>query len=102
MGWHRDTHLKVKVQYFASVRELVNQREEAIDVPIGTDVRGLLDALAAKHGDRLREYLFDRNESPRPQLQFILNEKSISETGGFSTVLTDGCIFAIIPPVGGG
>ncbi len=94
--------MKVKLQYFASVRELVDLREEVIDVPIGTDVSGLLDVLAAKHGDRLREYLFDRKGSPRPHLQFILDEKSISETGGFSTVLTDGCRFAIIPPVGGG
>jgi MoaD family protein len=94
--------LIIKVHYFASVRELVNLREEAIDVPIGTDVRGLLDVLAAKHGDKLGEYVFDRNRSPRPYLQFILNEKSVSETGGLSTVLTDGCIFAIIPPVGGG
>ncbi len=94
--------MKVKVQYFASVRELVNLREEVIEVPIGTDIGGLLEVLAAKHGDRLRDYLFDKDGSPRPHLQFILNEKSISETGGFATVLTDGCIFAIIPPVGGG
>ena len=94
--------MKVKVHYFASVRELVNLREEVIDVPVGTDVRGLLDVLAEKHGDKLREYIFDTNRSPRPHLQFILNEKSISGTGGFSTVLTDGCTFAIIPPVGGG
>ena len=94
--------MKVTVQYFASVRELVNLREEVLDVPNGTNVRGLLDLLAAKHGDSFKEYLFDKTESPRPYLQFILDQKSISETGGFATALTDGCIFAIIPPVGGG
>ncbi len=94
--------MRVKVRYFASVRELVNLREEEIEVPNGTAVRGLLDFLVAKHGDKLREYLFDRNGNPRAYLQFILNEKSISETGGVSTLLTDGCVFAVIPPVGGG
>lgn len=92
----------MKVQYFASVRELVNLREEVMDVPAGMNVRTLLDLLAAKHGDRLKEYLFDETGSPRPYLQFIVDEKSISEIGGLSTLLKEGCVFAIIPPVGGG
>jgi MoaD family protein len=92
----------VKIYYFASVRELVNAREENVDVPLGTNVRKLLDHIAAKHGDKLKEYLFDQAGNPRSYLQFILNEKSIVGTGGFSTELTDACTFAIIPPVGGG
>ena len=94
--------MKVKIYYFASVREVVGVREESIDVPPGTNIRQLLDLIAAKHGDKLKEYLLDEAGNPRPYLQFIVNEKSISETGGFSTVLTGGCTFAIIPPVGGG
>ena len=94
--------MKVKVQYFASVRELVNLREELIEVRDGTAVRDLLDELAAKHGSRLKEYLFDKNGNPRSHIQFILNEQSISEKEGFSTLLKDGATFAIIPPVGGG
>ncbi len=94
--------MRVKIQYFASVRELINLREEVMEVPLGTTVRGLLDLLVATHGEKLKEYLFHNTGSPRPHLQFILGEKSISETGGYSTVLTDGCSLAIIPPVGGG
>jgi MoaD family protein len=92
----------VKIYYFASVREVVNIREESVDVPRGTNVQQLLDLIAARHGDKLKQYLLDDAGKPRPYLQFILNEKSISETGGFSTELTEGCTFAIIPPVGGG
>jgi MoaD family protein len=102
LNWVRDINLKVKVQYFASVRELVNLREEVIEVPSGTTVRGLLDLLATKHGARLGEYLLDAYGNPRSHLQFIINEKSISEAGGLSTVFMDGYVFAIIPPVGGG
>ncbi len=95
--------VKVKVQYFAAVRELVNLREETLDVTQGTTVKGLLDLLITKHGSRLRDYVFDSlTGSPKPHLQFLLGEKSISGTNGLSTVLTDGCVFAIIPPVGGG
>ena len=94
--------MKVKIYYFASVREVVNMREESLDVPSGTNVRKLLDLIAARHGDKLKEYLLDEAGNPRSYLQFILNEKSIAETGGFSTELTEGSTFAIIPPVGGG
>jgi MoaD family protein len=94
--------LRVKICYFASVREVVNMREETIDVPPDTNVRKLIDLIAEKHGNKLKGYLLDANGNPYPYLQFILNEKSIAETGGLSTPLTDGCTFAIIPPVGGG
>jgi MoaD family protein len=94
--------LRVKIYYFASVREVVNVREETLDVSPGTNVRKLLDLIADKHGNRLKEYLLDENGNPNRHLQFILNEKSIAESGGLSTQLTDGCTFAIIPPVGGG
>jgi len=94
--------LKVKIQYFASVRELVNLREETIDVPVGANVRTLLDLLTAKHGDKLKEYLLDDTGNPREYFQFLLNEKSISQTDGFFTLLREGSTLAIIPPVGGG
>lgn len=94
--------MKVKIRYFAAVRELVNLREETLDVPVGTNVRNLLDLLAAKHGQRLKECFFDDTGIPRQYVQYLLNEKSVSETGGFSTLLTDESTLAIIPPVGGG
>jgi len=94
--------LKVKIQYFASVRELVNLREETIDAPVGANVRTLLDLLTAKHGDKLKEYLLDDTGNPREYFQFLLNEKSISQTDGFFTLLREGSTLAIIPPVGGG
>ena len=94
--------MNVKIRYFASVRELVNLREETIEVPVGTNVRNLLDILAAKHGDKLKQYLLDQTGNPREYLQFLLNEKSISQIDGFLTLLSDGSTLAIIPPVGGG
>jgi MoaD family protein len=94
--------LKVKIQYFASVRELVDRREETIEVASGTNVRNLLDLLTARHGDKLKEYLLDDAGNPRQHLQFLLNDKSIFQTDGFSTPLMEGSTLAIIPPVGGG
>jgi molybdopterin synthase sulfur carrier subunit len=94
--------LKIRVQYFASVREIVNQREEALEVPEGTSVRTLLELLVAKHGNGLKQYIFNKTGAVRQHLQFLLDEKSISEISGLSTPLKEGSILAIIPPVGGG
>lgn len=94
--------MRVNVRYFAEVRELVDLREEVVDLPSGSTVKALLDHLAAKHGEKLKEYLLDEAGNPKPYLQFLIDEKSVSETGGVGTVLKDRCQFAIIPPVGGG
>jgi MoaD family protein len=95
--------LKVKVQYFAAVREITNQREEMLDVDSGTSVLDLLKLLVARHGSRLREYVFDsKTGNPRTYLQFLLDEESIATMNGFSTMLRDNSVLAIIPPVGGG
>lgn len=95
--------MRIKIQYFAIVRELVNQREEVIDVEEKTTVLDLLKLLAVRHGEKFRQYLFDpATGNPRPYLQFLVNEESISSLSGFSTILPENSAFAIIPPVGGG
>ena len=94
--------LKVKVRYFAITRELANLREETLDLESGTDVFHLLGLLVSKH-EKLREYVFDpETGNPRLYLQFMINDNMISNLNGYATLLTEGCTFAIIPPVGGG
>jgi MoaD family protein len=95
--------LKVKVAYFAIVREITNQREETVDVKNSTTVLDLLRLIAEKHGNKMKEYIFDpKTDNPRPYLKFLLNEKAISSLNDFSTTLTSDSTLAIIPPVGGG
>jgi MoaD family protein len=95
--------VNVNVQYFAAVRELVGTREESVELPDHSTVSALLDELVRRHGERLRDYLFDRRTgNMRPSIQFLVGDLPISATGGLSTVLPEGTVFAIIPPVGGG
>jgi MoaD family protein len=94
--------LKVKVRYFAITRELVNMREEVVDLQEGSTAIGLLKSLATRH-EKLREYVFDpKTGNPRPYLQFLVDDNLLSDLKGFETTLTEGCTFAIVPPVGGG
>ena len=95
--------MKVKVQYFARIRELTNQKEEVLDVAEKATVLDILTALSKRHGDKFREYIFDaRTGEPKTYVQFLVNQDSISNLKGLSTVLTENSILAIIPPVGGG
>jgi MoaD family protein len=95
--------LKIRVQYFAIVRELADRREEVLDVREGSTVLDILKLLAEKYGEKFRDYVFDpKTAALRSYLQFLVNEDSISNLSGLSTVLTDNSILVIIPPVGGG
>ena len=95
--------MRIKVQYFAAIREIVNQREEILEVDQGTTVLDVLNVLAKNHGEKFRDYVFDpQTKAPRPYLQFLVNEESVSSMNGLSTALADNSTIAIIPPVGGG
>ena len=95
--------MKVKTQYFASLRELLGVREEMLDVRNDIDVKGLLEVLVERHGPKLKAYIFDpKTDTPKQHLQFIIDGKSIRTLRGFTTKLYEGATFAVIPPVGGG
>jgi len=95
--------LKVDVQFFAAVRELVGLREETLELPNGSTVKNLLDVLVERHGQSLRNYIYDpKSDELRRSLQVLVGDKPTSALNGLTTELTDGCVLAIIPPVGGG
>jgi len=95
--------MKVNVQFFASARELVGTRDETLELRDGATVKDLLELLVRNHGQGLRDYLYDaKNGELRKSIQLLMGDRAISQTGGLATALTDGCVIAVIPPVGGG
>jgi len=95
--------MKVTVKFFALVRELTGKREEIMDLNGNATVRTLLGKLVEEHGSKFKEYLFDpASKEPRGHLQFLIDGRNIALMKGLDTTLTEGCSFAILPPVGGG
>ena len=93
----------MNVQFFASARELVGTRDETLELPSGSTVNDLLTLLIRIHGERLKNYLYDpKSRELKKSIQLLIGDKLASQMGGGSAVLTDGCVFAVIPPVGGG
>ena len=69
----------------------------------GSTILGILQELAARHGEKLKEYLFDSESgNPRPHLQFLINGRSVSMMGGFSAKITEDATMMIFPPTSGG
>ncbi len=95
--------MKIKLEYFAIIREITGIREEIVELPSESTVLDLLKVLAQKHGEKFRDYVLDTASGvPRQNLQYLLNQETILKQNGFGTKLNEGAVFAIIPPVGGG
>jgi molybdopterin converting factor subunit 1 len=81
--------MRVRVRYFAAVREALGLDEERLDVPEGTSVAGLHRALEERHPALVRH---------RPGLRFAV----AARFAPVGTPLSDGADVALIPPVSGG
>lgn len=80
--------MRIKLRYFASIRELVGAVEGEIELPEGSNVEGMLETVKRYHG-RLRD--MDR-------ILVAVNGEYVNPR----TRLTDGDVAALFPPVSGG
>ncbi len=96
--------LEIKVRYFTVLRETVGKREETFsfpdDAPVTVDL--VLKTLSQKYGSCFTEYVYGESGEPRGFLQFLINGVSVAALNGLVSVLGDGDVLAILPPVGGG
>jgi MoaD family protein len=97
--------LEIKVRFFTNLREIVDKREETLTFPDNekATVGLVLEKLSKKYGRLFTEYVYDdKTGQPKNFLQFLVNGTSTSTLNGLDTVLWDGVVLAILPPVGGG
>ena len=83
----------------------MDKREETLTFPDDgkITVNLVLEKLSKKYGAPFNEYVYaDKTRQPKNFLQFLINGTSTSTLNGLETVLRDGAVLAILPPVGGG
>jgi molybdopterin synthase sulfur carrier subunit len=83
--------MKVRVRYFASIREAVGQGSEALDTG-ATTVAALRDELIARGGPRADSLA--RGKAVRVALDQVMSDET--------QPLREGCEVAFFPPVTGG
>lgn len=94
-----DRILKIKVKFFASFRELFQEREREVDLQSGSNMRDLLNLLC--DSSKRQERIFDGDEL-KPYLAILKNGKHIYHLNGLETGLEEGDTVVIFPPAGGG
>ncbi|OPY26918.1 MAG: Small archaeal modifier protein 1 [Methanocella sp. PtaU1.Bin125] len=92
--------MSVKVKVFAGLRDLM-PRELEVDGAGGASVSALLDRLCARYPG-LREQIFDGAGAIKPYVNVLKNGRNVAFLEDLMTVLEDGDIVAIFPPVAGG
>jgi molybdopterin synthase sulfur carrier subunit len=98
-------NVRVSVRFFTTLRELTGKKEEILKFSEGriVTVDSVLKRLVTLHGKSFADYVYDKKtREVRGFLQFLVNGRSTSSSGGLDTKLSDGDVLAIIPPVGGG
>ena len=95
--------MKVRVRYFAALREITGKREEQVELQPDSTMRDLFNSLVELHGTRFKEYVLEeKTGSPRTHLIFLINGTSINSLQGLETRLNDDSVISMMPPVGGG
>ena len=91
------------MKYLAAAREITGTREETVETKQPSTVMDLLKVLAEKHGQKMRDYLFDSaTGKPQTHLRFLLDGRSVHMINEFETTLSDDATLLIVPPVAGG
>lgn len=92
--------MKVKVRYFARLREITGKSEEEFELKNAERLSELLKLLVDKYGEDLQRVLF-RGEKLNPSIQLLVSGIEVS-TRYEKVRLRNGDVVAILPPVGGG
>lgn len=97
--------MRVTVKFFTTLREIVGKKEETLQFPKRerVTVALVLERLTRNYGKPFSEYVYDHKTGEvKGFLQFLVNGRSTSPSGGLDSELSDGDVLAILPPVSGG
>jgi sulfur-carrier protein len=93
--------MKITFRTFATFREVIGERERELSLPPGETIGGLLKILCNAHSG-LREKLFDATGQIKPYIIILKNGRSVTSLKQLDTVIDEGDVIAVFPPVAGG
>ena len=83
--------MKVRVKFYAVLREITGLKETDIELPEGSTVTDLLEELFNRFGDSFKKYVYDKKTGkPISYLQFLVDGSNISTKQGLDTKLKGG------------
>ncbi|MBS7634935.1 MoaD/ThiS family protein [Candidatus Bathyarchaeota archaeon] len=90
--------IKVKLVLIeGNLRRILGEKEVLFEISENkATIKGLLEVIAAKHGDKVLEVLL------KPEISMLLNGQYVEFLGGADAKISDGDRVAIIPSITGG
>ncbi len=93
--------MKMKIKFYANIREMVGGKEIDLALDSNTTVRGVLRQLSDRYPE-LRQKLWDEDEVPRGYVKVLKEGRDIRHLEGLDTALAETDTLSLFPPVGGG
>ena len=91
--------MKVTITLFANYREITREKDVELSIE-GQTVRDVIDSLIGRYPDLSSHLLQDGNL--KKYVNILVNGKSVRDTGGLDTLVSDGDQLRLFPPVSGG
>jgi molybdopterin synthase sulfur carrier subunit len=96
--------MSIRVRFFAHLRDLAGKRE--IELDVGNEERTILDLvqiLSRTLGEDFKNALLDpKTGKVRRYIKIMVKGKDLELLNGLKTVVRDGDIVQLFPPIGGG
>lgn len=93
--------MEITLRTFAAYGEIIGSREMALTLPHGETIAGLIETLCRAHPG-LRERLFDASGTFKSYNIILKNGRSVASLRQLDTVIDEGDVIALFPPVAGG
>ena len=91
----------MRVRFFATLRQFVGAKEVEVNVGPGDTVRHALQQLEAEY-PALQGRILGEQRDLKKSLNIFVSGRSIKFKQGLDTVLQEGDVLAIFPPLAGG
>lgn len=94
--------MKVKVEFFATLREIVKEKSIIVELAENSTVQDLLADLIERFGKTFKEAIYESKIELRNYIRILVNGRNIESIEGLKTKLNSNDEVAIFPPVAGG
>ncbi len=95
--------MKVRVQYFGFIKNMLNKREEHFELDEDTSLSDLLNKLAEVHGAAFRKEVYEPGlKDVKMGFSVIVNGVLMGQLGGLDAKLSDGDNIILMSLMSGG
>jgi len=94
--------MEIMVRYFTILRKLTEKKQEKLKIKEDSTLEDMLTLLTKRYGESFERYASSGRVKKGLQMVFLLNGEDITQFNGLKTMLHNGDIVTLMPPIAGG